>query len=200
MRTPSKGSLPKLRPAVVATVSAGLSLAACGSSPSASGEVQVAEAGTSGAATASSSAASVSPTSDKGPAPDGPSEPTPKVTRKRVRTTPSSAIKRGPTTNLSGPITLLNPKDSAGRTIQVGFNDSCYVEVPWQGERAKQPIAPGGRSVDFVPIDCPAALDDPAWDACVGSSLFSTPGRATCVCNAGWGNPPPPPFEAPCPK
>lgn len=181
----------KLRPAVVATVSAGL-LSACASS----------EPGVGGPTTATAEARETATASARPEASLAVAEPggAKKPTRKRVRTTPRDAIKRGPVAAMKGPLTALNPKDSAGRTIFVGFEDACYVEVPWQDERAKQPLPPGGRAVDFVPIDCPAALDDAAWDACASATLFSTPGSATCVCNPGWGNPPPPPTEVPCPK
>jgi hypothetical protein len=82
-----------------------------------------------------------------------------------------------------------NPSDPKGRTILVAQDGQhCYVD---------ESSAYGTKVTD---VDCPPAMDDPAWDHCRGGQLYVPDDRARpCACYFG-GNPPMAPFVAPCPK
>jgi hypothetical protein len=90
----------------------------------------------------------------------------------------------------------LNPTDAEGHTIYTGGDDACYFETPAPPPTTPQPT--GSRNVDFHPVDCPPAMNDPAWDTCAGSLLRSKK-TGECVCAPLVGNPPPPPTKNVCP-
>jgi len=58
----------------------------------------------------------------------------------------------------------------------------------------------GARAIDTVFVDCPPAMDDPAWDTCTSSGLSRSKTKDECYCVALGGNPPPPPRVNRCPK
>jgi hypothetical protein len=88
----------------------------------------------------------------------------------------------------------LNPSDEKGHEIRVGQDGTtCFVILPfddppnsWQPPPTKQ-------------IDCPPAMDDPAWDACRGGSMVKNTETSSCMCVVE-GNPPPSPWGVACPK
>lgn len=90
----------------------------------------------------------------------------------------------------------VNPFDAKGRTIYASSDGSCYVKVP---PPPGTPIGPPGidRSTPET-VDCPDAMQDPAWDTCFGETM-SRLANGKCIC-AHTGNPPPPPSNADCPK
>jgi hypothetical protein len=72
---------------------------------------------------------------------------------------------RTPVDNAGG--VEVNPRDAQGRRI---FAD---------GERC---LVRGDRDPDETQVDCPPAMDDPAWDECSGiNGLFKRP-DGTCYC------------------
>jgi hypothetical protein len=94
----------------------------------------------------------------------------------------------------------LNPKDGAGHAIYVDANDGCYFEAPMDPmpDRSKMPT--GSRAVEPHAIDCPAAMNDAAWDTCSSSDLLRSTTSGACVCSPMAGNPPPPPTKNACPQ
>lgn len=92
--------------------------------------------------------------------------------------------------------TTENPKDAEGRTIYAGRDGSCYVQVPMPEGTPRGPT--GSRNVDNQTVDCPASMQDAAWDSCLGGTLLRA-SADLCACDPGWGNPPPPPSRAECP-
>lgn len=92
-----------------------------------------------------------------------------------------------------------NPTDADGRTIYVDGSDECYVEVPPKTP-PKFPAPPGLRMMDHLAVDCPAIMDDAAWDECLYGPLMQHKTKAECYCLALGGNPPPPPRLVACPK
>jgi len=129
------------------------------------------------------------------------SDPPSKIaTRKRKRTSDATATWKTPTGATPWPdLVDKNPKDADGRTIYVSNDDSCFVEVPIKTP-PKTPLPSGSRYVDDVPLDCPAALDDPAWDECSWGTLLAHKTKPECYCTSLGGNPPPPPRLVACPK
>lgn len=92
--------------------------------------------------------------------------------------------------------TKLNPKDDEGRVIYAGQDGSCYVQVPLP--KGTPPAPTGSRNVDNKTIDCPASMNDAAWDSCLGGTMLRA-SADLCACDPMWGNPPPPPSRAECP-
>jgi hypothetical protein len=122
----------------------------------------------------------------------------PKPTAKRKRTTDA-----GRAWSASAPVDWsdlqpLNPTDAQGRTVYAAMDDTCYVEVPMKPPYPPMPT--GSRYVDTVAVDCPAAMNDPAWDTCDGSTLSRSKAKGECYCLPMGGNPPPPPVKNRCPK
>jgi hypothetical protein len=86
----------------------------------------------------------------------------------------------------------LNPRDPKHGTIYAS-GARCYVHVPFD----EPPTS--WRPPKTKAIDCPPSMDDAAWDTCIGGTLYQNTDTKACVCTRD-GNPPPPPFEVPCPK
>lgn len=125
--------------------------------------------------------------------------PAPKTTKKRVRTSKTPA-KYNPA---SGPVPFSdlapqNPSDAQGRMIYVASDDTCYVQLPLK--KPPEHMLPGMPWYAQGPVDCPAELDDPAWDECQYGTLEAVEGKAECYCIQPGGNPPPPPSKVACPK
>jgi hypothetical protein len=177
----------RLRPSFVITASA--FAAACSKEPtSGGGEKQTIAPVTS---EQKSGAGELEPVHDNPPAA--------KTTKKRVRTAKTPA-KWSPA---SGPIPYSdfvprNPTDAQGRTIYVASDDTCYVQLPMKNPPKN--MVPGMPWYDIGPVDCPAELDDPAWDDCQYGTLEAVKGKADCYCVRSGGNPPPPPAKIACPK
>ena len=140
------------------------------------------------------SSASASETAEAPP----PLPPNQKETRRRKRTSDAGGtwkVSKAPSTAAR---TLVNPKDGAGHSLFISYDDRCYYEEPGKG--TPPPMPTGSRFVDFIYVDCPKEADDPAWDDCTGSTMHAIAGLATCECYSMGGNPPPPPREVACPK
>jgi hypothetical protein len=123
------------------------------------------------------------------------------ATKKRKRTSAKPVDYKyppGPAPNWSD-LEPKNPSDADGRVIYVDEKDLCYVEVPPKTP-PKFPGPPGLRMMDHVAVDCPALLDDPAWDECQYGPLMKNKTKAECYCMTLGGNPPPPPRLVSCPK
>lgn len=117
-------------------------------------------------------------------------------TRKRKRTASAADPSRGDGSSPKKP-RVLNPTDVDGRRIHAGYDDRCSVEVPPKGEPPKN-LPPGMPWKETVYVDCPPAMDDPAWDHCA-QDLVLDEGTKACFCVATVGNPPPPPRKQACP-
>lgn len=125
--------------------------------------------------------------------------PPPKVTKKRKRTSDAGPVWKPATKPIDwAKVKQLNPKEPGGKPIYVTSDDRCFYEVTPKGP--PPPLPTGARWVDQVFVDCPAEVDDPAWDQCAYSTLLGAPGETTCYCSSLGGNPPPPPLEVSCPK
>jgi hypothetical protein len=123
----------------------------------------------------------------------------PKKKRKRTAAAPTT-FKYPPGASPSwSDLEPKSPADADGRTIYVDATDGCYVEVP-KKTPPKFPVAPGMRMMDSMPVDCPAVVDDPAWDECQHGPLMKHKTKAECYCMPLGGNPPPPPRLVTCPK
>ncbi|MGZ6084824.1 MAG: hypothetical protein ACXWUE_15230 [Polyangiales bacterium] len=132
------------------------------------------------------------------PPPENP--PSPKLTKKRVRTS-KSPPKWEPASGMVPyeDFVAQNPTDSEGRTIFVSFDDTCFVQMPKKNQPKALP--PGMPWYDTLLVDCPTELDDPAWDDCSGGTLEAVKGKSgECYCVHPGGNPPPPPNVVACPK
>jgi hypothetical protein len=123
-------------------------------------------------------------------------------TRKRRRTSDAGAPSPWSGTSPSvdwSTVTAVEPRDPDGRPIYAASDDHCYIETPW-----KTPPPTGGpsgmRYVQQSAVDCPPAMDDPAWDTCTGSGLSRSKTKDECYCMPLGGNPPPPPRVNRCPK
>lgn len=123
---------------------------------------------------------------------------TAKPTAKRKRTTDAGRDWSAAATVNWGDLQALNPTDAQGRTVYAAMDDTCYVEVPMKPPFPPMPT--GARAVQSIPVDCPAAMDDPAWDTCDGSTLSRSKAKGECYCLPLGGNPPPPPLKNRCPK
>ncbi len=88
-----------------------------------------------------------------------------------------------------------NPKDEKGRVVFAGRYGGCYVELPFPADK---PAPPPGAAPPTEAVDCPDAMQDPAWDTCIGGRILVT-SSGDCACDQT-GNPPPPPALAECPK
>lgn len=145
-------------------------------------------------ATASASESSTVVVNDNPPPPPPP-------TKKRKRTSdagPTWKTPAGPIPSWSD-LEAKNPSDADGRTIYVDQTDTCYVEVPPK-KAPKFPPPPGVRMMDHLALDCPAIMDDPAWDECEYGPLMKNKSKPECYCMSLGGNPPPPPRLVSCPK
>ena len=121
----------------------------------------------------------------------------PQETKKRRRsaTTPTPFVAAN---NVPfGELVSQQPTDAKGRTIFVGYDDRCYVEEPMK--QPHPPMPTGARPVTSAFVDCPASVDDPAWDTCGSSQLMLAPSKTHCFCVPVGGNPPPPPTSNACP-
>jgi hypothetical protein len=121
---------------------------------------------------------------------------------KRKRSTPAPA--RTASSNLDSwdwsSSESLNPKDAQGRVIFTASNDACYVEVPMSPPPDFSKMPTGSRAVDSRFLDCPAMMNDPAWDTCSDSLLLRSKASGECACSPTYGNPPPPPSKNVCPS
>lgn len=125
--------------------------------------------------------------------------PSPKYTKPRKRTSDAGPVWKPATKPIDwAKVKPLNAKEPGGKPIYVAGDDRCFYEVTPKGP--PPPLPTGARWVDQVYVDCPAELDDPAWDQCQYSTLLGAPGDPTCYCHSLGGNPPPPPLEVTCPK
>jgi hypothetical protein len=103
-----------------------------------------------------------------------------------------------PPTRLEDYPNVLNAKDSAGRAIfRAESGPGCYVELPFG------PLKPGEQRPPGTPpprknVACPAAMKDPAYDACLGGTIHAKTDKSACVCFV-MGNPPEVPRAISCP-
>jgi len=120
--------------------------------------------------------------------------PPPTGTKRRAVRDPLPAS-AGPAGKLDwAKVERLNPRLSGG-PIMAAQDGTCFIEV--QADPSA-PIGPPGSGLAAKPVDCPDAMQDPAWDTCLGGTLLRT-AEGSCVCERT-GNPPPPPERAECPK
>ena len=150
-----------------------------------------------GASTAATMTAT-SPIAMASTTPSATAPPPAKTTRKRHRTAPQSVGHYSNTPLAYADLVPQNPTDAGGRTIYASQEDLCYIEVPMKPPYPPMPT--GSRAIESAYVDCPAELDDPAWDACSSSTLFAHKGKTECWCAPMGGNPPPPPVQVACPK
>lgn len=116
--------------------------------------------------------------------------------RKRVGKRTKAERKQAP----AGAYLPLHPMDKGGRYIELANDDSCYVVVPKTTPPPKD-LNTGERWTDNLLVDCPPEFDDPAWDSLqAGDTLSWDEKTGLCAFVPGFGNPPPPPVEAGCPK
>ncbi len=122
-----------------------------------------------------------------------------KPTAKRTRTKPDPGYGAAPPVSpMDGAeADTLNPADPSGRTVFLAPDDTCYTESPAPPSTPAGPT--GSRSVVANPVDCPKAMNDPAWDTCSGSRLLRSRKTGECACAPMGGNPPPPPQRNACP-
>lgn len=116
--------------------------------------------------------------------------------RKRKRTAPPIPWTASSTSPSQLRFPPLNPSDREGRIIYALPDDRCAVQVPYEGPPVQLP--PGVTPRAFEEVDCPPAMDDPAWDNCTDRLAFDE-GSSKCFCVSSFGNPPPPPRMVPCP-
>jgi hypothetical protein len=111
------------------------------------------------------------------------------ATKKRTRTSAARPPAHDGTKPKNG--RPLNPKDG-GRTVFAGADDRCFVEMP------TKETSPDGRLVRATEhVDCPAEMNDPAWDHCTAQIVVDE-GGGKCFCVSG-APPRPMPFPTPCP-
>lgn len=95
----------------------------------------------------------------------------------------------------------LNPVDDQGRTIY-RYGERAYVAIPF-GSRTPpgvpRPMPPSGAGSEFLNVEMPESMNDPAFAACAGGVIRTTEDGTECVCLHPHGNPPPPPHVVPCP-
>ncbi|MBK6517361.1 MAG: hypothetical protein IPM79_10955 [Polyangiaceae bacterium] len=193
----------RLRPAFVVTCAA---MSACSSEPQqvifSNPPHTLVPPTASATAEASASAAptaSVATTSSAEPSASASALPPSPTTRKRVgkADTVKDWVQAGP---VKGPIKSLHPQDAQGRTILVGDDNVCFVQVPKAGPPPKD-LPPGVPTpMDRIQLDCPEIFDDPAWDdRRSGWTLAIDEGTKTCLFQPMGGNPPPPNMKAKCP-
>jgi hypothetical protein len=138
------------------------------------------------------------PTNPPAPVPTPTPTPVAKATAKRKRTTDAGRDWSAAATVNWSDLQTLNPTDAQGRTVYAAMDDTCYVEVPMKPPYP--PMPSGARAIETIPVDCPSAMDDPAWDTCDGSTLSRSKAKGECYCLPLGGNPPPPPLKNRCPK
>jgi hypothetical protein len=117
-------------------------------------------------------------------------------TRRRKITQPDfqkKYFKKGP--SLTGS-KVLNPQVQ-GRSVMTSSAGLCYILLP--PPKDAPPGPPGSMQGTTQYVDCPPAMDDPAWDSCHDDELAQL-ASGDCLCLSSWGNPPPPPSHAPCPE
>lgn len=117
------------------------------------------------------------------------------TTKKRKRTAPASYAWNNPKNLRPTAATSLNPRDAKNREVFVSADDTCVVHV--ERDDPKQPLPPGAAWWKSERVDCPPAMDDPAWDHCTDQLVVSADG--TCFCDPMGGHPPPPPRLVDCP-
>jgi len=136
-----------------------------------------------------------STSSQRSTVPSATAKPTPSTKlRKRKVSRANFERKDAKTTNLVG-MTLLNPRHQE-RAVMTSKSGDCYIIVPPGPDGP--PLRPGSRVGTQKMVDCPAAMDDPAWDSCFDDELGKL-ASGECVCLPSHGNPPPPPSQAECP-
>ena len=130
-----------------------------------------------------------STSSQRSTVPSATAKPTPSTKlRKRKVSRANFERKDAKTTNLVG-MTLLNPRHQE-RAVMTSKSGDCYIIVPPGPDGP--PLRPGSRVGTQKMVDCPAAMDDPAWDSCFDDELGKL-ASGECVCLPSHGNPPPPP-------
>ena len=144
------------------------------------------------AATPPASDASVVAASTVTPPPSGTSAAASSETRKRHRAGPPVKLP-GPEPGLPGGSVNFNPAAPAPATgsILIAPDDRCYYETI-QGAPSNSPVDPWRK----IYVDCPSALDDPAFDSCTDGRLQGARGAPRCLCTDGSGRG----SAAPCPK
>ncbi len=86
---------------------------------------------------------------------------------------------------------ILNPAGPDSTLFFAGSGEGCHkAKVPHPEQ------IPDLGSAEAVP--CPDILRDPAWNRCVGGSLFSSSDQKKCLCVTG--DPAPRALEVPCPE
>jgi hypothetical protein len=78
---------------------------------------------------------------------------------------------------------LLNPTDAAGNPVFARADDACFFETPAHVPAGVFPPM-GWRGRDRHDVDCPAAMDDPAWDECAPGEIRQDPATKRCMCEA----------------
>ena len=119
------------------------------------------------------------------------------VMRKRKRTSDAGRSYGAGAHVEYGDLESLNPSAADGRTIYTASDDSCYTESPDPNPPKNRPTGMSARIATAV--DCPPAMDDPAWDTC-DALLSRAKSKGECWCLPTMGNPPPPPTRNACPK
>lgn len=89
--------------------------------------------------------------------------------------------------------------DARGHSIFRKADGSCYVQVPKKGEPPKD-LMSGERWVENEAVACPKEFQDPAFAAVPDGSVLGQDDKGKCYVAQTYGNPPPPPQEAPCPQ
>jgi len=120
-----------------------------------------------------------------------------KPTKKRKRTAAANmtALAGGGTLNWETAKTV-NPSDDKGRLIQAMSDDTCAVQVPYNGPPLPKNGPTGFSPRSYEAVDCPKEMDDAAYDDCTYRIMFDA---GSCYCMSDGGNPPPPPRKQKCP-
>lgn len=136
------------------------------------------------------------PTTTKAEA-DAGQKPAAKATKKRKRTAAANmtALAGGGSLNWETAKTV-NPSDDKGRMIQAMSDDTCAVQVPYNGPPLPKNGPTGFSPRSYENVDCPKEMDDAAWDDCTSRIMFDS---GSCYCMSDGGNPPPPPRKQKCP-
>ena len=87
---------------------------------------------------------------------------------------------------------VLNARSSHHGPIFYGGDAGCLVRVV-----SETPL-PAGALGATESIECPKTMRYEAFEKC-GFGLVSRRSDAHCICEPWSGNPPPPPFDVPCP-
>ncbi len=122
-----------------------------------------------------------------------------KVTKKRKRTAPANFTGESVAAQIDwSSLKTVNPKDDKGRAILAMSDDRCAVQVPFKGPTPTN-VPTGWSPRSYENVDCPAEMDDPAYDDCTYHVSVDTKSM-TCYCMPDGGNPPPPPRKQRCPE